>query len=67
MNFADRTLVAALTARLEELAAVKSGGLLDGLANDYADYKGRVGYLRAIRDVQAAITTIMQDVVHGHR
>ena len=42
-----------LLERIHEKQAAMSAALLQGVALDYPDYKGRAGYLRALADVIA--------------
>lgn len=53
-NFLGRKLKEGLALKREEMLRP----LLNGSATDYADYKNRVGYLKALVDVEEMIAAI---------
>jgi hypothetical protein len=50
-TFSDRQFRGALHAKISQQYENNAAALVDGLASDAVDYKGRVEYLRALRDV----------------
>jgi hypothetical protein len=55
----------ALEKRLADLAQERTQYLADGSAQDYPDYRHRVGYLRALTDVHAICEDIAKEDAGG--
>lgn len=51
VNFSDRQFQNQLRAKIDEEHQTRAGQLTTGLASTVEDYRGRVEYLRALRDV----------------
>lgn len=49
----DRVLMTRLLSMITEAENTAASHLMDGMASDWADYKHRVGYVRALGDVRS--------------
>jgi hypothetical protein len=57
-TYGEQFFRAELAKRLSEAHVMKANHLVQGLAKDHADYRERIGYLEALRDVTAWIEEI---------
>jgi hypothetical protein len=62
MTWIGETTISRLIERLDEITEQKVAELVGGVAQDFADYRGRAAYLKALRDVKTEIVKVQKDI-----